>query len=388
MQGRLDEDSELLIDSLRGIAALAVLLTHAVDISIAGLFGWDLAATPEGWRWARATVGHGGYWVWCFFVISGLCIHQSIARSVAHQTFDWQHYALARVTRLYPLFLIGLALALVAWAVTEGWSGGFKSVPWPQIGASAVMMQIFTTTVPTYQTSWSLSNEMAYYLIWPVSLWLAGRNGSRAFAWSIGTMLAVVGGIFVLWKYFHKLETSCFVGGVWAVAVLYPVWAVGAWLAMNWEAVRAQVTRRLWMASILLCIVSEALLAVMKFKNFPGWAVHLAGWSSIPGLMIFLAGARHARIAAHAAWKPVARWLGQLSYPCYALHLQLLVLLDYFAFAGRSNAITRQPMLRAVLLLAPVLVFLALVGPFLERHFMVWRSRLVANTRVPAPVPG
>ncbi len=387
MKARLDKDAEMLIDALRGFAALAVLVTHAFDIGIAGVFGWDLAATPEGWRWARVSIGHGGFWVWCFFVISGLCIHRSIARSVEDGTFTWRRYLFARVTRLYPLFLIGLALALVGWAVTEGAPDGFTKVPWPQIGASLVMLQIFTATVPTFQASWSLSNEMAYYIIWPLALMLMGRNGRRAFTASLFVMLSVVAGIFVMWKVFHRMEESCFVGGAWAVAVLYPVWAVGAWLAMNWDATRARVTRRLWLSSIFLCMASESLLAVMKYKGYPAWATHMAGWSSIPGLVLFVAGAHHLRLASRAWAKPVTRWLGQVSYPCYLLHLQLLFLLDYCVVSGLFSGPTPRPVLRSLLLLAPVALVLAVVGPFLERRFMAWRARLIANTRVPVNPP-
>lgn len=387
MNSRLDEDSELLIDALRGIAAIAVLVTHAFDIGIAGVYGWDLAATPEGWRWARATIGHGGYWVWCFFVISGLCIHRSIARSLADGSFRWGRYLLARVTRLYPLFLIGLALAVVGWAVTEGAGGGFARVPWPQIGASLFMMQILTATVPTFQASWSLSNEMAYYVVWPASLSLAGRNGRRAFLVSLAAMLAVLAGIMVLWKLLHRAEQSCFIGGVWAVAVLYPVWVVGAWLAMNWEAVQARVTRRIWLASIVLCLVSESLLAVLKFKGYPSWSIHMAGWSSIPGLVLLLAGARHARLSARGWARPVSRWLGQLSYPCYVLHLQLLFMLDHWMFGRAGDGWSQQPIVRSLLLLAPVFLLLAWLGPRVERRLMAWRARVIASARTAASLP-
>ncbi len=71
MRSRLDEDTETFIDALRGLAALGVLVTHAVDIGIAGVYGNDLLATPLPWRWARASIGHGGFMVWCFLFYPG-----------------------------------------------------------------------------------------------------------------------------------------------------------------------------------------------------------------------------------------------------------------------------------------------------------------------------
>ena len=115
MDQRLDKDSELLLDALRGLAAFVVLFAHGFELAAGSAFGWHTPNT-EGWRWARAILGNADWCVWGFFVISGICIHRSIARGVASGKFNWWRYGLARVTRLYPLFLIGFALAIIAWS--------------------------------------------------------------------------------------------------------------------------------------------------------------------------------------------------------------------------------------------------------------------------------
>lgn len=388
MSQRFDEDSELMIDAVRGIAALLVLVTHSFDIAVADVFGWDFANNPVAWRWARASAGHGGYWVWCFFIISGLCIHQSIARSVASGTFDWRRYALARVTRIYPLFLLGLTIAVAPWLLHDDWGGGSVATPWRQFFASLFSLQIFTTSFPGFETSWSLSCEMLYYAAWPlILLALRGRASTAAYL-AIAGSFVILTGIFVTWRIFHRLEHSAAVDGLWTVAVLFPVWVCGAWLASRWHRVAPRITRPLWLGSIALCALAEVLLVVLKFHQFPGWMVHLASWASIPGLLIFLAGARHARLSRFARARPVCRWLGQFSYPCYVLHLQLLLILNHFLMPLLPKSITTQPLFDFLLLLLPMVTLLALTGPPLERYLMRWRSRVLTRvSEQPIPVP-
>lgn len=387
MHNRLNEDSELMIDAVRGIAALLVMMTHTFDLSVADVFGWEMRDSPEGWRMARATFGHGGYWVWCFFMISGLCIQQSISRGVREHTFTWPKYVLARITRIYPLFLSGLALAVITWLLHEDFGGHPDDTPWRQFGASLASLHIFTTAFPGYETSWSLSCEMIYYMLWPAALLLLRRHAiSAAYASLVGSLF-VCAGILVVWKVFHKLETSAAVDGMFTLFVLYPVWLCGAWLAGHWRDATARISRRLWIASIALCLSSEALLAVLKYMQYPGWAIHLASWSSIPGLMIFLAGAHHAHISKRAWARPVCRWLGQFSFPCYILHMQMLLILDHYLRPVLPFWIEHNPVFHFIALLVPVLGSLAILGPRLERWVMAWRSRLLGGaTRVPAAV--
>ncbi len=378
---RLDKDTELMIDALRGVAALLVFFTHAFDLAVSDAYGWNYASNPEGWRWARASLGHGGFFVWCFFMISGVCIHLSISQSLAKGEFSWGRYAAARISRIYPLFLLGLGLALLAWTLHENFGDGYNSAPWRQLAASVVSLQIFTTPFPAYETSWSLSCEMIYYAVWPAALLLMQGRVSRATALCLISVLVLIGGIMLVWKVGHRLETSAFVEGVWTVAVLFPVWVCGAWLGANWGRPVLAISRRTWLASIFLCVLSEGLLVVLKFKEYPSWAIHMAGWSSIPGLLLFLAGAPYARLAARPKALPICRWLGQFSYPCYILHMQLLLLLDHWVDNYAEDLVHRHPIWHTVFEFGVVLALLIWLGPKLERWTMRWRASFLGSTR-------
>ncbi|MEN3940932.1 acyltransferase [Prosthecobacter sp. SYSU 5D2] len=386
MTRRLDRDTELMIDAMRGIAALLIVFTHAFDLAVAHAYGWSYASSPEIWRWARASLGHGSFLVWCFFMISGFCIHQSISRSIAAGDFSFGRYALARITRIYPLFLLGLALAVAAWLLHEAFGGSYNPAPKREFAATLFSLQILTTPFPAYETSWSLSCEMIYYAIWPVALFFARGRASLAAALSIFSVLLVAATIMILWKGLHLLESSAFVQGVWIVSVLLPVWVCGAWLAAHWGSPRLQISRRTWIASIVLCILSESLLIILKFKEYPTWAVHLAGWSAIPGLMLFLLGGRYTRLSARAWATPVCRWLGKFSYPCYILHMQLLLLLDHFVDMHWGSLVNRYPLWHTLIEFSIVMAILILIGPRLEVWTMSWRQTLLQKVHKPVVI--
>lgn len=382
----IDAHSAVFIDVLRGLAALGVLISHGIDLGLRGAFAGNMTQASTAWRWIGATLGHGSLLVWCFFLLSGLCIHDSIARSMTGNRLDWRRYAMARVTRIYPLFLLGLALAVGVWWMTERTDGsGFA---WPQFLASLFSLQILTNTFPAFDPSWSLSNEMIYYFAWPLALVVLGNRAVRAFRWSLAVSAAGAAGIFILWKVFHRMEHSTLVAGVWSLLVLYPLWLWGARLATKGGPPGVRMSRALWLLSIPLCLVSEVVLAIAKFHESPQWVLDFAGITAIPGLAMLIGGAHHLHLNAKKWLLPIARWLGQFSYPCYVLHLQIMILIDRMVAPRLGGAFLHDPIVRSSLLIAPTLLSLAFVGPWLERKTMGWRagvlSRLGRRERDPA----
>lgn len=377
----IDKDTEAFIDAFRGLAAFGVLVTHAVDLGIRGAYGQDLTAAPVVWQWAAATVGHGSFLVWGFFVVSGLCIHLSVGRSIGHGGFSWTGYSAARVTRIYPLFLLGLLLAVAVWWLTDHLSGEHPTRPWPQFAASLVSLQILTNTFPAFDPSWSLSNEMIYYFVWPLMLLGFRWRFGAAFRFSIAASLSLAAAIFLLWRVLHRFESSTAVNGLWTVSILFPLWLAGAWLAQNWSALAHRVSRNAWLGAILLCLASELVLAVVKHHEPAQSVIDFTGLSSIPGLVLLFAGARHLRLASFVKAQPLIRWLARFSYPCYVLHMPLLFAANRLLNPRSGVSPAAEPMLRSLLLLMPVLFVLALIGPWLESRAMTWRTAFLAKMR-------
>lgn len=377
MDQRLDKDSELLLDALRGLAAFVVLFAHGFELAAGSAFGWHTPNT-EGWRWARAIFGNADWCVWCFFVISGICIHRSIARGVASGKFNWWRYGLARVTRLYPLFLIGLVLAVVAWSFGLDFAvDEVNDKPWRQLGASFFNLQIFTTPFPAFGPSWSLSCEVLYYAAWPALLLLMKGRTDTATRWVMVGSVVVLFGIVMIWQLKPERSSSALLQGLWTTTALFPLWVTGAAMSSRWEAFTALITRKVWFIGIVLWLIGALISIVFKHNHSQGFRMDLAAWYSLPGLAILLAGGRHLGLAAKPHLIPLCRWLSQFSYPCYILHMPLLLLVHH---AGSQVAsLKAHPFLHAGLSFAIVLTLLAFIGPALERFFMTWRSRVLSG---------
>lgn len=385
---RIDTGTERLIDALRGLAALMVFLTHAVDLAISQVHGWEFGDNPPLWRELRAVFGTGEHWVWCFFVVSGFCIHLSIARSVREGRFQLGTYVLARLTRIYPLYLLGFLLAAFTWWQVPHLGGFDGHLPLRETIATLMGLQIFTNAFPSYEASWSLSCEWVYYGVWPVLLLVAGGRERRALSLGLMGTLLFAGVILMLWSQFHQLEDRAFVDGFWTLSMLFVLWLSGAWLAVDWARVSRRVTKRLWGWGIVSFAVAVAFLFVLRYQQYPPWSVHAASWGALPGIVLFIAGARHAGLEKAApAMQAACRWLGQLSYPCYILHVQLLHLADEW-LSPLLGPLAAQPLARVLLSMVVVLPPLVWLGPPLERALMAWRTRLLhgASAR-PLPVP-
>jgi len=104
----------LSLDAMRGVAALVVVLYHALGVAPQTAF--------HGWQWWLPTVAayvvHFGYaGVYLFFVISGFCIHLHWARAraagVEQPIIKFSAFWKRRVRRLYPPYLAALVLYLV-----------------------------------------------------------------------------------------------------------------------------------------------------------------------------------------------------------------------------------------------------------------------------------
>lgn len=354
--------------------------SHAFDLAVSRIHGWDFGENPPMWRFLRSVFGTGEHWVWCFFVISGFCIQLSIGRSLKEGRFKIGPYLMARLSRIYPLFLVGLALAVITYGLAPAIGGFDGHVPTRQFWASLFSLQIFTNTYPSYDPSWSLSCEMIYYIAWPLLLFLTGRRLSRAFSVGMFCSISLIVGILLIWAWaqHHRIDERAFVDGLWALGALFPLWLCGAWLATNWADFSATVSRRVWVGGLIVFGGAISFLFTLRFFQYPPWSVHMGSWVALPGIFLSIAGARHVGLGdAPQSVKTTCQWLGRFSYPCYLLHFQLLHLLDEFGLPLLPNAWSAQPMVRFGVYLTVLLPILALIGPPLESALMAWRSRLL-----------
>lgn len=303
------------LTGLRGIAAWLVVLYH-IRLSLAGL-------VPPG---LIDVLAKGYLAVDLFFMLSGFVIWYSYAERLrsggasAVRLFWWR-----RVARIWPLH----ALILAAFAVLVGLlslSGrAVSGYPLGELPLHLLLMQNWglTGTLTWNHPAWSISTELAAYLLFPL-LVLAGR----ADRWTTGALLAAAAGLAAGLHLIYALNGHDRLGdaitqlGLWRCLAGF---ALGTVLCRLWQ--RWQDRPR---AAQGLCGLA-LLLAVM------GWALGAPETAIVPA--VFCAGLL--ALALGRGWLvrllasgPV-RYLGEISYSTYLSHY-LLWIVCKLLFVGPS----------------------------------------------------
>ena len=149
------------LDSLRGVAILAVVFYHglywsAVDVPLRGLASWLRLLSRAGWTGVNL-----------FFVLSGFLITGILLDTRDRPDFYRRFYA-RRALRILPACYATLAILWVAGISTPAFVGlgcVFLSNVSPLLGVPM-----------SYGPLWSLSVEEHFYLLWPT---LVRRLGMR-----------------------------------------------------------------------------------------------------------------------------------------------------------------------------------------------------------------
>lgn len=189
------------IDMLRGLSILLVLLHHfniaypLRDMPLAGLSGGTLLHTI-----AR----NGSYGVTIFFVISGFLITRNALERWGHLgAIQPASFWLLRLARIMPTLVLALAvvdaLALAGLPLFGNRAGSAVSLWTTNAAALGAWMNVLVIREGWINyplgVMWSLSVEMAFYLLFPLACVLL-RRGTRLLA--LATLLIVVGPIYRL----------------------------------------------------------------------------------------------------------------------------------------------------------------------------------------------
>ena len=157
------------LDGLRGVAALCVLAYHA---------GLKLPSAVDG---RPAAFAHGWLAVDLFFVLSGFVIAQAYGERLAAGA-GWRAFARARVRRLYPTYLVGLAVSVGGSSLA--WMWGRLEIPPAAVAGFAGLAVLLVplcagplAAFPLNPPTWSLLVEAVANAAYALGLRRAGVRG-------------------------------------------------------------------------------------------------------------------------------------------------------------------------------------------------------------------
>ena len=164
-------------DGLRGVLAVYVLLGHMAPFAV----------LPN---WLQDAVSHGGAAVDVFFVLSGLVITQSLL----HAGGQAAPFLVARIARIFPVFLAVFAVAIAV----EPWSCGFEYMPW--IGQDDTARAICVNNwphawLPEIVAHLTMIHGLFPYAVWP-HVWVSflGAAWSLSAEWQFYMLALIVFG--------------------------------------------------------------------------------------------------------------------------------------------------------------------------------------------------
>jgi peptidoglycan/LPS O-acetylase OafA/YrhL len=367
------------IDALRGIAALGVVLYHAVMQTARAvpnnLFRWPV-------KLLQFVSSFGYIGVFLFFVISGFCIHLQWAKSRAiqqPQAIQFGSFWRRRIRRLYPPYLIAFALFMLMAALTTG-------INVTHFFVYDVVMHLLmlhnldpNTCYSINGVFWTLAIEEQLYLAYFLLLFLRTR-------WGWGLTLLVCALARVGWFLFSHAAWVTSGTGIpvpEAAASHWFTWALGA-IAV--EAAFGLIKlpkwcRNLWIggAAIVLASATSTILPATQKDTLThdlAWMLMHPAWGVgffilvnrvVEAEQAWLAGLRKPGLVARSAVRVVAgaAFVGVFSYSLYLTHE--LVIMQSWSFVLKGL----PPILNSLLIVVPATIAFAWVFyRFCEKPYM------------------
>lgn len=297
------------MEGLRGAAVLLVFLQH---YAVQALLFIELG--PVAGEVAALLRNFGTLGVELFFVLSGFLIYGTLLRRGP----GFVPFMRRRAQRLYPAFLC-VFLPLLAWQVARGAS----EIPSDPLLAGLVILAnlLFIPGVfamdPIMTVAWSLSWEMAFYLV--LGLLVPGLRMRAWPRWArMAAILALAGIVTVL--------CDLAPDGAGGFAVPLPMLPLLAgMLLFELEDGRGP--------AVPGALALAAGVGSLALGQYVAWSPLTRDWMETLALAVLCSAAlRGGNVAARVFSQQTLRWLGNMSYSFYLVHG--VVLVASFRLAG------------------------------------------------------
>ncbi len=364
------------IDLCRGIFAFLVVSAHAMEM--AGSL--DPAGSRMLWPWLHGfltyVAGTGLYYVMGFFVLSGYCIQLSVMRLARDGVFPLKTYMMARLTRILPLYYLALLVTVIiehGFAGTRApvWSNGIsRSVLLDQV----LVVQNFTQTYGSFAPSWSITNELVYYVMFGLLAAFLARTRVRPATLGMVVCIAVGAVTHLLYRSGFRSATILSTGLLFGLGFN---WFLGALVAVHVDwLVRMPVLRlasRFW--GLLLALTMLLWLSQRVHLEF----IYLGAGIAFTLLLIrFLVVDARSSVEPDRKPAPLPALLGLASYPTYLFHGPILLMVGSML----KNWGLTWPWWLVWLVGTCVAISSGLIlGYLAERPIMVWRAGYLKRLR-------
>jgi len=373
------------IDALRGAAAMGVVLYHAVDRSS--------SVIPVGWTRYPVIVlpflsSFGYIGVFLFFVISGFCIHLQWARAKANgeqPVIAFGSFWKRRVRRLYPPYLIALAIYLGMTAFSAGID--FSHFFVYDVGMHLFMLHNLDpkTCYSINGVFWTLAIEEQLYLAYFILLFLRARLG-----WA--TTLIVCLAARAAWMVFSHivwLKTGFGIPVPEAAASHWFTWALGA-IAV--ESMFGVIQLPKWCSNLKLA--SALIIGAALLSNYLWWIPKDTFWHDGSWFLLHPLWGVGFLIVVNRSVISEQSWVRQVRIPTLATLFATLGVFSYSIYltheltimqSWRWTSTSSAQIYNVLFMVVPATVLFAWVFFwFCERPFMV--KRKVTEHQAPSPI--
>lgn len=323
----------------RGVAAWMVVLFHA---------RLGMPWLPDG---VMAVLDKGYLAVDFFFLLSGFVIYLSAREALARDGIRavpvfWRR----RMARIWPLYAVMLALTTAFAALltlTGREDGGY---PWSELPLHILMVQNwgFTDALSWNHPAWSISTEMAAYLLFP--LLVLGLPLARMPRPGLLAGMATLIAIMAAWLHYAGLrDLGENIPHYGLVRCLFEFTA-GCLLCAAWLRGTGGRTEKAPAAAALL--IAGGAAAIWPTRP----TAELWAFPAIAGSVIFLLAELSRRTPPTRNWPAPLRvlvYLGDISYATYLSHFMLFI---WFKIALVDDASNIPPMTMALFLMLTLAV--------------------------------
>ncbi len=361
-----------ILDFARALAALLVLLFHIRTTLVAPLDALETHNVAIAAFYFVTSFGHDAVVV--FFVLSGFLVGSAVLRLDFRSPRDLRAYWLDRSVRIAPVLVAAVVLSVTLQHAIA--NAACADTPATILGNTFGLQNFLVRPLCNNLPLWSISNEIVYYIAFPVIV--AALSGAISIRLVLG--LGGLALIFVLALVRAPLDDT-------NIVLDFPFWLIGAAL---WFVPPILRHHRLPALALLACALLFGRLQIGReywwFRDLflaLSFAYTISTFfdQAIPG------DGTKARVATYLA--PLSHWFAEISFSLYVIHYPLIRL--YGATIGitradaRYTAISPQFLLEFIgLTLVSILIAFAFSLLF-ERPRRLFK-RAIAN-RLPSLVP-